>query len=127
MGLGIGDNEGGMAVITVKKAELLEKLRVNREKHQATFQTAHAGYRKALIALLTQKLADAREGKSVAPRLNLVEPTSCLGDYDRAIMMLEWSTKDETQITEEEFSKYVMDNWAWRVTFDSTTSAYVGG
>ncbi len=125
--MGIGIAEDGMAVVTVKKSELLAKLKWNRNTHTAVYEAALKGYRLALVAMLEKKLADAKEGKAVPHRLDLVEPTSNVKDYDRVISMLEMSVKDEMQITEDQFDKYVMDAWGWKASFEAGTSRYLGG
>lgn len=127
--MGIGIAEGGMAVITVKKEGLLTTLKANRDSHRAAYEGAMTGYRLALIGACEAKLADAKAGKRVGLKIDLVEPFSNEKDYDRIIRMLEMSINDEIHITEEEFNKYVMDDWSWKQGFATTNARYaeIGG
>lgn len=110
--------------VTVKKTELLEKIRNNREGHRAEFFKAQEGFKKYLIAELERRLVDAREGRKVQAHMSLIEPEDHTKDYDRVIHMLEMSTADEIVITEKQFSQYVMDEWGWMSAFKNSTANY---
>lgn len=116
--------ENGLSIITVKKDKLLDELKKNRTVHADELQQAVAGYHKAVIDELAKMLGDAREGKEYRKVVNLAEPEDHLKDYDRVIRMLEMSVNDEIQVTETEFSQYVLDEWGWKGRFIATSSAY---
>jgi len=115
------------STVTVKKDELLAEIRKNRAKHQEIYEDAKAGYFDAVIDMLEDKVDLAREESS---DLNLYEintlvyPVNHTKDYDRVIRMLEMSTADDVTISETQFSNYVLDEWAWKQEFISTSSNY---
>lgn len=113
-----------MDAIKVKKDELLEKLKSNREAHQAIFDKAQDGYRKLCIELLEQMLAEAKAGKVIRRKVELQEPVNQTKDYDRVIAMLEMSQDAVIELNEPDFAQYVLDDWAWKAQFTTTNSRY---
>jgi len=93
--------------VTVKKSELLEAMKKNREAHRATFLEAQIGYREDVIKELDSMLAEARDGKKIRRSVALVEPKDHTSDYDRVILML-------------------TDDWGWKHEFINTASNYTG-
>ncbi len=116
--------ENGLSIITVKKEDLLVALKKNRSEHRALFLEAQDGFRVAFIHELDKMLAEARANKSYRKIVELEEPHDHTRDYDRIIRMLEMSVKDEIQITETEFSQYVLDDWSWKHQFIETSNTY---
>ena len=113
-----------MNKVTVKKTELLDKLKANRQDHRAVFLEALSGFRTEVIAALEERLEDARKGRRVNLRLGLIQPMDQTKEYDRAICMCEMSVDDTIELTEEAFGNYVMDDWAWKSGWLATNSAY---
>ncbi len=116
----------GESAITVRKDNLREKLKLNRDKHEADFQGAMTGYRLAMIRELERMLASAKEGKSVPHKIELDRPQSHTKDYDRVITMLEMCVNDEIVIIDSEFNCYVMDDWGWKTQFQTSVMNYGG-
>jgi len=112
------------STVTVKKAELLAALVKNRDGHRADFIEAQTGFREAVIAELDKMLADARERKAIKLVVSLPTPEDHTKDYERVIRMLEMSTADEIQISEQQFSQYVLNEWGWIQKFTTTNSLY---
>jgi len=103
-------NDFGKSTVTIKKPELLEAIKKNRDSHQSEFEDAVKGYREAAIKQLSTMLDEANNGKTIRRGLDLIEPVSHVKDYDRVIRMLEMSMADEIQITEQQFShSYLMN------------------
>lgn len=113
-----------MKTIRVKKSELLKKLTTNRAKHEKDYKLATAGFFKKQITDLTKHLAKARKHKPVGGFM-LHKPTSNLDDYDRAIAMTRMSVDDIIELTEQEFSRYALDQWEWRDQFVTLSNAYL--
>lgn len=114
----------GLSIITVKKDELLKELETNRNNHARDLEEAVAGYHQAVIRGLEHALADAREGKEYRTAIQLAEPEDHVADYDRVIKMVKMSVHDQLQVTETEFSQYVLDEWHWKGRFVATSAAY---
>jgi hypothetical protein len=113
-----------MHTIKVKKTELLDVLRKNREAHRDIFEKACVGYRKVAVEELERSLADARAGRKIRQNLALIEPMDQTKDYDRAIRMLEMSIEDTIELDEQQFAQYVQDDWRWKEQFTASNSRY---
>ena len=113
-----------MQTIKVRKEKLLIKLKENRKNHRELFLKAQEGYRQLVVEHLEKMLQDARDNKKVQTYVNLVAPVDQTKDYDRAIAMLEMSVDEEINVTQNEFTCYVLDDWQWKEQFVSSNSAY---
>jgi hypothetical protein len=113
-----------MQEVTVKREQLLEKLKENREAHREVFEISLEGYRKAVIEHLERLLADAREGKRIEHNVRMPVPQDQTPEYDQAIAMLEMSVDDEIELTSQEFACYVMDRWGWKRQFTASNKSY---
>lgn len=113
-----------MRTITVKKNELFEKMKANRDQHRTIFLEAQEGYREAAIAELDKMLEEARSGKRIRRIVSLVEPMDQTSEYDRAIAMLEMSVSDTIELSAEEFNCYVLDQWRWKDQFNVSNASY---
>ena len=63
-----------MEIVKVKKDELLEILKKNRDAHRAIFEETRKGYRIEAIRLLDKALKDAREGRKITTYIKLNAP-----------------------------------------------------
>lgn len=113
-----------MNEITVGKAKLMATLQANREAHAAIFRRAIERYRVLAIATFEDYVAQVKAGKPVPRVLQLPIPEEHTEDYDRAILMLEWETYDEVQLTMVEFAQYVQDKWGWHAAFTANSTSY---
>lgn len=113
-----------MDSIKVRKAELLAKVRENRDAHEAIYDEAMAGYKDLAEAQLKKHLADVRRGTVQVISIMMPAPTNQTKDYERIIAMLEMEIADEIELDEQQFSQYVMDDWRWKQQFLASNSAY---
>lgn len=117
-----------MKSVTVRKADLLETLRKNREAHLAIYLEALEGYYKEAFKLLQdqyEELLDAHTKKRlVAIAVYLGQPQNHTKDYDAAIAMLEWSTDETVEVEQKSFRAYVLDEWDWRGNFLMANAQY---
>lgn len=113
-----------MKAIIVNKDELVEKVRANREKHQAIFDEAVTGYQKQAVQLLEDHIKRIRDGDMVEVYVRLPRPVNQLKDYDRVLAMLEMHLEDEIEVGEDDFASYVMDDWGWKQNFLASNAAY---
>jgi len=113
-----------MEELVVKKADLLEIVKKNREQHRKVFEEALEGYQNAVIKHLQDMLKKAKQGLKLDLRIHLVQPQDQTKDYDRVIKALEMSTKEEIEMDEREFAQYVMDDWDWSNQFWTNNSIY---
>ena len=113
-----------MRSVKVDKAELLEKLRENRNAHRAIFEEALKGYHKRVIKLLQKHIDRARKNKREQVYVSIPFPEDHTDDYDAIIAMVEMSLDNEIELDQQSFRQYVLDEWHWKGQFLSTNSAY---
>jgi len=115
---------------TVKKDELLAKVRENREAHQKLSREASTGYRAALLDVLETGVATLKGGKDVDAShiagLLHDKPNDHTKDYDRVIGMLEMHTEDEVTLDARDFGRYVQDEWEWKDQWLTSNASYSG-
>jgi hypothetical protein len=114
-----------MNQVNLKKKDLLDKLRDNRDAHESLYNEAMLGYQEHLKAILQDKLARLEEGEDIDADIPLVKPVNMLNEYDQAIQMLEMSVDKIISLNHNEFASYVMDEWGWKKNFIFTNSAYL--
>lgn len=123
-----------MKDVKCKKADLIDKLRANRDVHVREYKEACAGYRDQALAKvdeimdqLKRQISALKEGEAV-PLANiffsLPAPESHAADYDRVLTMLSMSVDDEITLDQKSFSQYVMDNWDWKESWEGTKMSY---
>ena len=96
-------------MVTLKKEDLLDVLKKNREAHNNIFLDAQKGYREEAIRLLDKALENARNGNTIKTMIHLDTPVDQTKDYDRIIRMLEMSIDEEVDLSEHDFAQYVLD------------------
>ena len=116
-----------MQTVTVKKDELLAKLKENRKNHRKVFEEAIVGYKEKVVGELRKHLERAKRGERVPHHIQLDTPMDQTPEYDKAITMLEMSIHDEIELTANEFECLVMDRWRWKKQFVASNSIYVTG
>lgn len=113
-----------MDSLKYKRTDVLEKLKTNRDKHKAAYDDAYDGFKEAVVEELKQALALAEQGKEYRLTLKQTQPREYLKNYDRAIAMFTMSSQDEIELSEAEFTQFVLDNWSWSDQFVTSTRTY---
>lgn len=116
-----------MKTIKMSKTDLLDKIKENRDKHEALYLEAIEGYKDSLVKTLKKMLANAKANKEVEHFLTLEKPVNNLKDYDRAIAMLEVTIDTVIELDQNEFSNLFLDQWVWKDAFMATNSTYFNG
>lgn len=116
-----------MDSLKYKRDVVLAKLQENREKHRLAYEDAMEGFKEAVVTELSEALELAKAGKEYRLVLKQTKPAEYLKNYDRAIAMFSMSSQDEVELTENEFTQYVMDNWNWSMSFTDTARTYGKG
>ena len=114
-----------MKTVKIKVSELMLKVVENRNNHKNTFEKALKGYRTEVIKELEISLEDARTGRKIKRYISLEEPINQTKDYDRVIEMLKMTTDEIVELTSQEFSQYVLDQWSWSEAVGMTNSRYI--
>lgn len=113
-----------MDKVIVKRDALLEHLHENRAAHQGIFEEAVEGYKAEAVARLERHLERVKKGRMEIVQVYLEVPVNHTKDYDRIIRMVEMSVADEIELSQRDFSAYVMDDWTWKQQFLTSNSTY---
>jgi len=113
-----------MKTVTVYVDKLNEIIGQNRDAHRAIFLKALEGYQRKVLALLEERIAELKSGKVISHYISMPVPEDHTKDYDRILRMIEMHVEDTIVISQEDFAKYVMDDWEWKEKFLTTTAFY---
>jgi len=112
----------------VDREKLLAHLRANREKHEAMLREGEVLYREKLCARLQEMADAAAEGQDVPDHHGVQRPQNHLADYDRAIWLISFDTRQEIPLGAQEAQRFILDEWEWHAVFMATMRGigYVG-
>jgi len=118
-----------MKPVRMSKYKLVDKLKLNRTKHETDFVSAMEEYRKEVLKKLraltkTMKACDDSELAGLDLYVTLTRPQQYLNEYDCALAMFENTLDDEIELNEREFRQYVLDEWSWKESFVGSTGLY---
>lgn len=113
-----------MEPVTVDKAELLNVITANRNRHREVFEAALDGYRREALDQLEQYIQDLSAGRTPPIRIILARPEDHTRDYNRVIDMLRMHKGNEFTLNENDFAAYVHDDWAWKRQWAIANSGY---
>ena len=119
----LGRDEHGLKAVTVKKEDLIKRLKENLENHKKTYETACEGFRIEIKERLDKATEQYKEGKTPSP-INFVPPETHEEDYEVIISMLEMSVDEEVTLSISEYRRYAEDKWDWAERFKLTASTY---
>ena len=112
----------GLSTVRVDKDFLLTKLKENRKQHKIMYEEAMGGWQKQMIDMLKGEIKKVEKDKTYTPNMYLSKPYSHVKDYDKVIGILEASLDEEFELSSDDFSRYVQDEWAWKGDFVTTVS-----
>ena len=98
----------GNRTITVRKDELIAKIKENKELHIQEYEKAVVAYKEEALKQLAKQTERVEEG-ALDAKLELVEPVNNAENYDKVVSMFEWEVNDEVELTQDEFKEYVLD------------------
>lgn len=138
--------------IEVSRKEILEIVKINKQKHDKILTDAIEGYwLEAERSLKTYKINQLKElkknyqksvknfKKQINKELDLVSkrrkdgifqymtnryPEDHTDDYQSVIRKLELCVEDNVELDDDEFNQYVRNKWTWRDSFITTNSYY---
>lgn len=109
-----------------KKDELVTIVQKNRDAHRAIFEEALIGYKQKVIETLEATIEQAKRGEVRQIYVSFAKPDDHTRDYDRLLKMLDMTSEQDVELTEQQFGQYVLDDWDWKRQFITTNSAYSG-
>lgn len=110
--------------IKVKKSELLDKIKANREQHIKDFDAAVIAYKEEALKQL-KKQTDRVEKGALDATLDLVTPVDSRVEYDKLILMFEMEVEDIVELDQQEFNQYVHDETAFAIVAKFSNSTYL--
>ena len=110
--------------VKIKKQELLDVVKKNREEHREIVAEAFRKYRELVVVELDKMLEDAKDGKRIRRTVGLVEPMDQTPEYDKAIRQIEMSADDVIELHDNEFNCLVQNQWLWQKQFLHSNRAY---
>lgn len=116
-----------MNTVRVSVPKLVQTMKENRDRHQKQYEEALEGWQEDVITELTRNLEAAKaDGVDLEQYLSvhLPKPRNYTETYDQVIQMLEFGLAEEVELSSQEFSQYVMDNWNWKAQFSHTHQLY---
>lgn len=101
--------------VTVKREELLERLRENREKHEQEFNQAISQWQNELQSSIESIKPSAEfEFPQSLEQLRDDCPVSHVNDYDQAIDMFGMCVTEEIKLDSDAFNTFCRDEWGWK-------------
>lgn len=126
----VGQNIKTIDYTTVSKSNLLENLKRNRDQHKDEYVKAVTNYNKELaekLKTLASSISeyDIESGNPFKYKIDLAEPISRIQEYDSIIHRLENSLDDEIVLDENQYKKYMRDEWEWTNLFKTVNARYI--
>lgn len=101
--------------VTVKRLELIARLKKNKKKHEREFEKAIRLWQKDLEkAIQDIDLETIKQYPMELDDLHKNCPISFLSEYDDIIDMFEMAIKDEILLSAEAFRNFCRDEWDWK-------------
>ena len=110
--------------IKVKKADLIEKIKKNKENHIKEYDKAVVAYKEEALRQLGKLTLKVNEGV-LNVKLDLITPVNNEENYDKILEMFEWEVEDEVTLEQDEFKEYVQDEFDFAVTAKFSNTAYI--
>jgi hypothetical protein len=111
--------------ITIKKADLIAKVKQNKAAHIKAFEQAVIDYKKEAALQLETQTKELGTG-SLKIHVNLITPINSEAEYDKIVSMFEWEIKDEVVLDQSEFNEYVLGATQFAIMAELSNSAYRG-
>jgi len=111
--------------VNIRTAKLIEALINNKAKHLDNYEKAVKVYFADLTTAIGKIAEQVAEGNLKTDHtLNLPKPVNNKAEYDKYINMLIASNDEMVEITAEEYSCIVEDNWSWAIQALTLNASY---
>lgn len=132
-------HDSAVKIILIERSRLQGTLTANLEIHKKEYAEARLGYeskRLELIRTLAEQtlFASKRENQTDEARKavheayaefsRLEKPQDHSNDYEQAIALMEWETRDKVEVSISDFERFVRDNWGWKGQFKLAHTNY---
>ena len=111
--------------IAVDTSALIESLTENRAEHERLYNEAQDKYRALIIEAMDRRLSRIKSGGEIKVYFgDIIAPKSFLESFDTALAMLKWHIGEQISLGQDDFERYVLDNWEWKQQFAASTGTY---
>jgi hypothetical protein len=111
--------------ISVEKQKLLTALTENKKKHIQEYLETYEKWKKEVKEISQNNIKHIDDNKINRIAYNLPQaPNSMEEDYEQAIQMITWHTKDTIELDQQKFKAFIMDDWEWTSTWNRTKTYY---
>jgi len=109
----------------IKKDELVKIVTDNRAKHIAEHKTAIEGWKVQLTKEAKKLVKNIKKNADdVTGYIALPRPQSYETSYDSILKKLSLTQDETIELTDQDFSMLVEDNWHFKAHFSASNSAY---
>jgi len=112
---------------TIKKADLINDLRLQAKEHETAYNRAMINWRKAMCEAAQAVLKSGDTLDRYPKRLSelALTPVCYLKQIEDIISMLELSEEDAIVLSHDDFRRFVLGkDWSWSRNFHTTNSNY---
>ncbi len=99
-------------------------IQANRDKHAIDYEKMVADYKHKMTDVLNGKLAKLKAGDMVSPDIQILPPFNYLDEYDQALGMLSATTDTTIALDNDEWHRYMLDNWPSKNRFMNISNSY---
>lgn len=114
-----------MREVNIDKEKLLKAIKENLTTHEADYQQALKDRDEKAKNDLKAALEQFTSGKGhKVTRIEFPMPQNYTAEYQRVIRMIEMSEDKVLKLSQDEFDRYVLDNWNWKREFAALSASY---
>jgi hypothetical protein len=120
------------------RQEIIGRVTANRDRHVKEYALALRGYQADMeqearaLAEKASKIARQAKRGTLTPEgehrhgfhFEAEAPKLFERDYNRVLAMLEMTPTDSVSLTEQDFARFVLDDWEWKKDFDHMFRTY---
>jgi hypothetical protein len=112
-----------MKEITVKKEDLIEAIESNMQKYKELYAAMKTKYFENSRELLYDAISKIEAGSEKRVIIDLHLPTNQEDGYKNVISMLKMDVSDTVTLDQNEYAKYVLNEWNWKKEFVASAAA----
>ncbi len=119
----------GNIKVQIEQNKLLNILRSCLQAHEKAHQEAVKGWEREVTNACRQIIVTVEEGqlKDLDPVFKHHQrPKSHVKEYELVLAMLEHHVGDTIELDQQDFDRYVQDNWEWKEQWSASNSRYSG-
>lgn len=130
-------SDSAVKTINVERSRLLATLTANLVTHRKEYLEARSGFETKRLELLRALATVTQAAVEINTEENrravhdaflayehLEKPVDHSNEYEQAIALMQWETRDKIDISVSDFERFVRDNWNWKNKFKLVHSSY---